>query len=256
MDVCWPNFSELSKIEKKNWSLVLQKLQDSPIFVQFVNLYYAWSAILFSMATAFILCIIYIYFMSIFAEYVAWALVFITQIGFFVIGVGSLYYYATAEEGNKKKGAALLFGICGTILSLLFSIALYCGWSQLKLAIEIVNCSADFLAQTKRVLFVPIVYYVFFFIFFLFWISCIISVESMGRIVPNPGNKVLYIPLDKDVKWDDRRKLGKTVNIILAFLIFGLFWITFFLQHSSNYVVMVTAATYYFTSNPSQIGSG
>lgn len=74
------------------------------------------------------------------------------------------------------------------------------------MAIEIVNTSADFLAATKRLLGVPILYYVILFMFFLFWIGCVICVESMGDIVPNPGDTVVYIPLDKDVNWGDRKR--------------------------------------------------
>jgi hypothetical protein len=109
---------------------------------------------------------------------------------------------------------------------LLFSICIWCKWNDLKLAIEIVNASADFLAQTKRLLATPLVYFVFLFAFFLFWLSCIICVESMGQIVPDPKDK---IPFDKDIKWDDRKEQGKIVNYMLAFLCFGLVWLVFFL---------------------------
>lgn len=78
----------------------------------------------------------------------------------------------------------------------------------------------------------------------------------MGHIVPNPGDKIQYVPLDKDVTWEDRKDQGKIVNYMLAFLFFGLVWLVFFLQASSNYVVMVTAATYYFTSSVQEHGSG
>lgn len=149
------------------------------------------------MLTAFVLCVIYIYFMSIFAEYVAWGLIFLTQIGFLALTAGSFYFYAFGN--SETKSVALLVGIIGAILSLLFCLALYCGWSQLKLAIEIVNCSADFLAATKRMLGVPILYYVFLFLFFLFWLGCVISVECMGKIVPDPDTIAGYVPLKKTI---------------------------------------------------------
>lgn len=46
------------------------------MFMQMMNLVNAWKAILFSMFTALVLSILYIYFLSIFAEYVAWGLIF------------------------------------------------------------------------------------------------------------------------------------------------------------------------------------
>jgi choline transporter-like protein 2/4/5 len=65
-----------------------------------------------------------------------------------------------------------------------------------------------------------------------------------------------YIPLAKSISWGDRKELGKTVNLMLAFLTFGLIWFTFFLQASNNYVTMVTATTFYFSSTRFEWGSG
>lgn len=42
------------------------------------------------------------------------------------------------------------------------------------------------------------------------------------------------------------------VDYLIAFLFFGLIWFTFFLTASSNYVIIVTAATYYFTGKGSE----
>lgn len=126
----------------------------------------------------------------------------------------------------------------------------------MKLSIEIVNSSADFLAHTKRLLFVPVAYYSVLFLFFLFWLACMISVESMGKITPDGEDNKLYVPLKKHVTWEDRRALGKTVNLMLGFLMFGLIWFSFFLTYSSNYITMVTASTFYFDSTREHYGSG
>lgn len=216
-----------------------------------MNLYTSYRAILFSLGMALVICTLYIYLMAIAAEYIAWALVALTQIGFIALALGSAFYATTIKVEDKtdeqmKYGALIMAAISG-IFALIFCILIWCFFKQLKLAIEIINCSADFLAATKRVLTVPFLYYVFLALFFIFWLACVICVESMGRIEPNPGNKIAYIPLDKNIEWDDRKALGKMVNYMLAFLIFGLIWFTFFLQASSNFVVMVTASTYYFS---------
>lgn len=89
----------------------------------------------------------------------------------------------------------------------------------------------------------------------MFWLACVISVESMGTITPDPQPGSSYKPLWKEVTWPDGGK-GKIANYLLAFLAFGLIWVTFFLQASANYVVMVTATTYYFTSDMGKVGSG
>jgi len=207
------------------------------------------------MGMALVLCIVYIYFMAFFANILAWIIIALTQIAFIVLCAGSFYMWMGMADNNPAKNTALIVGIITGILALLFAVSLWCGWNSLKLAIEIVNTSADFLAATKRLLAVPLLYYFFLFLFFLFWVGCVICVESMGDIVPNPGDRIQYIPLDKDVNWGDK-KLGHQVNIMLAFLTFGLIWFTFFLTASNNYVVMVTASTYYFNNDIGKEGSG
>jgi hypothetical protein len=77
-DLCWPKFSTLSADQKANWKLVVRSLEKNVVFAQIMNMTTAYRAVIFSMLTAFLLCIIYIYFMSIFAEYVAWAIIIMT----------------------------------------------------------------------------------------------------------------------------------------------------------------------------------
>jgi hypothetical protein len=145
----------------------------------------------------------------------------------------------------------LVFGITFSIAAIIFAIGLWCGWRSLSIAIEMINSSADFLAQTKRIFIVPFSYNVILILFIFFWLACIISVNCLGNINPDPSTGgVGYVPFKKTIKWDGKADLSKTVDYIIIFLSFGLVWITFFLRYSSNYVIMVTAATYYFTCKP------
>jgi hypothetical protein len=47
------------------------------------------------MATSLLLAIIYIYLMSLFAEYVAWGLIALVQIGLILMAVAGFYFYVT-----------------------------------------------------------------------------------------------------------------------------------------------------------------
>jgi hypothetical protein len=140
----------------------------------------SWKALLFSMVSSLVLSVLYIYLMSYFAEYLAWGLIFLVQISLVVIAAGGFIYYTQAS--GSKQSAALGVGIVSLVLAVVFAIALYCGWKQLTLAVEVINCSADFLTETKRLIGVPILYYLMIFIFFLFWVTAMICVESMGNI--------------------------------------------------------------------------
>lgn len=108
-------------------------LEENIIFQQLINLQVAWKAILLSMLSAFVLCIIYIYLMAFFANILAWAIIFLTQIAFIALTAASLYYWSTINENSSqlakdRKTIALVSGICFGLISLLFALALWCGW--------------------------------------------------------------------------------------------------------------------------------
>ena len=77
MDVCVPYPNSLSATEKKNWDTIVEGLRKNRIFNYFVYLISSWKAIVFSMVGSLVLSLLYIFFMSLFAEYVAWGLVFL-----------------------------------------------------------------------------------------------------------------------------------------------------------------------------------
>ena len=262
LGICFPEYDKMPEGAQKNWDQIINGLKGNPIFLQAEYLASTWKALLFSVLTSLILAIIYIYLMSLLAEYVAWALIFLVQIGLILLAVGGVVYYTQATSENKGT-TSLVVGIISAIFAMIFAVAVYCGWNQLKMSIEIINCSADFLASTKRLIGVPFIYFIFIFLFFMFWMASMISVESMGNIRASTDpafngefNEHKYLPLDKKITWDDRKQLGKTVNLMMAFLTFGLIWFTFFMDASNNYVTMVTASTFYFSSNRHKWGSG
>lgn len=230
-------------------------MKKNPLYKQLEYLAASWKSIVFSMFTSLILAILYIYLMSAVAEYVAWGLIFLVQVGLIMLSLGGLFYYTQKTGEDSEYGTAgLVAGIVAGLCAIIFCFAVYCGWNQLKMSIEIINCSADFLASTKRLIVVPFAYFFFMFLFFLFWLASVISVESMGDI--QADNDYPHIPLAKSISWEGKGEIGKTANLMLAYLTFGLIWFTFFMQASNNYVTMVTATTFYFSSNRRTWGSG
>lgn len=159
--------------------------KDNQIYSQLLNLTTCWRGLLFSLACALVLCFLYILFLSWFAEYLAWAIIILTQLGFLAVTGGAIYGYVTYKDETTKT-YALVFSIVFGLLSLIFGCCLWCGWKSLNLAIEMVNVSADFLAQTKRVFAVPFIYNLFMIVFFVFWLTCIVSLYSLGEISADP----------------------------------------------------------------------
>lgn len=101
--MCMPR--DLHGDQKANWGVVNDYLKEnSDIYMTLLNVSTASTSIMVSVLTALVLCIVYIYFMSIAAEYLAWALVFLTQIGFIVLAVGGFYVAATVKEPEVISG--------------------------------------------------------------------------------------------------------------------------------------------------------
>jgi len=75
----------------------------------------------------------------------------------------------------------ILFGI----LSVAFLLCICCGFRSLKLAIDVIDAAADFLASTKRIIFVPIFYFFIQLIVFFVWLYAFLNVASMNEFKPD-----------------------------------------------------------------------
>jgi hypothetical protein len=205
MRMCTPDLDKVPTTIKENWKRVFDYIIDNaPGGQTMKDLYNSSTAIFLSMGLAFFWGILYIFLMSIFAEYIAWGIIAITQLGFIGLTIGAFAYYTQA--GKEMKTVALLIGIAGAIMSLIVCVCIYCGWSSLKKAIDVVDASADFLASTKRVIAPPLLYFIVMTMFFFFWLGCVVCVYSMGKIVPKPDYTAagVYIPQMKDVEFQGK----------------------------------------------------
>jgi hypothetical protein len=81
---------------------LLVKLSEGSAGKYVFDLYLSSTSIFYSMGTSFVWSIVCIYFLSLFAEYVAWAIVFVVQIG--LIGgaavSGGMWVDATSEDAS------------------------------------------------------------------------------------------------------------------------------------------------------------
>jgi len=85
MGYCFPAISELKTDRPDDyakWQIAFNELLTSnPAGRQIQDMYLSSRAIYGSMAMSFVYCLVFIYLMSWFAEYIAWAMVALTQLG-------------------------------------------------------------------------------------------------------------------------------------------------------------------------------
>jgi hypothetical protein len=140
---------------------------------------------------------------------------------------------------------ALTGAIAFAILSCCFLTCVICGFRSLKLAIDVIDASADFLAETKRIILVPVFYFFVTIIIFMSWVFAYLNVASMNEIKAD----TTIIPQFKDLVWKDKK-----VTYMALFMLFGLLWLMAWIKYTCNFICMVAASTYYFNSSASSEG--
>jgi len=109
----------------------------------------------------------------------------------------------------------------------LFLCCLCVGWKSLKLAIDVIDASADFLFKTKRVIFVPFFYFVLTLIIIALWLGAFFCVLSMNDITVSE-----VVPQMKSIKWT-----SKANYYLMWYMIFALIWLVSWVEYTSQFVV-------------------
>ena len=118
----------------------------------------------------------------------------------------------------------LMVGICVFgVLALAFICCIVCGYKSLKLAINVIDASADFLDKTKRIVLVPLLYFFLTLIVVFAWFGALMCVLSVNETTPSTT-----IPQGKTIKWKD----DKTFYAFM-YMIFGILWITAWLEYTA-----------------------
>ena len=111
-----------------------------------------------------------------------------------------------------------------------------CNFQSLRVSIAIIETAADWFADTKRIMFVPFMYFILGMLLVAGWVGCMICVGSIGEI------KVHDVATQtKDVEWDTN------TTRMAWFMWFGLFWIIAFIMAANEFVVIVSTCTWYFS---------
>lgn len=205
-----------------------------------VDLYKARYVILTSMGICLAITLIYIKLMDWFAVYMAWISVIFVQGG--LIGIGFLCYSQRQDVLKKNPTAnesALWWGMLGSFVAAgIYYICLLCCFKQLRVSISIIETAADWFADTKRILFVPLGYFALGTLIFAAWATALIMVGSVttnGIIGTKPPGQI------KNVIWSNE------TYFMIYTLWFGIIWIIAFIIACNEFVVIVATVTWYFS---------
>jgi len=104
------------------------------------------------------------------------------------------------------------------------------------------------MADTKRIVALPVIYFFAQVIVVMVWFGAMICIWSIGDIVVKSGT--VNSQAGYQLKTVNFTKISEgDMYIIAMVMFFGLLWILAFLNAQQSFIVMVSGASYYFTSN-------
>lgn len=127
---------------------------------------------------------------------------------------------------------------------LLFNCMLWCFWSKVKMAIAVIDAAADFVTDTKRLVFCSIWYFILGLIIFLVWIAGMVFTAGIGKVTADPS-------------YPQGKSIGLTTPLKVMFIVqvCGIIWILAFLSAKASLVQLTSCAQYYFSSNRESTGN-
>jgi hypothetical protein len=152
-----------------------------------ITIWDAKNNILIGMGLAVVYSLAYIYLMSCFGETISWILIGVIQIGLILGSIFSFYAWKNSslffesDDTNSPK-IAMAAGIVLGLFAAIFLCMLCYGFRSLKIAIDVIDASADFLAKTKRIIIVPIIFFILTILIVFVWFLAVMSVLSVGEI--------------------------------------------------------------------------
>jgi len=174
-----------------------------------------------------------------------------TGIAYVVIGCCELMLVAgiiapqlsEGEEANKMAAS-----VVGIILFIVFNVILYCKWKNIKIAIAVIDATADFFMNTARINLVSAMYFMLTAIWFVIWLALVIGMLGIAEYNWEGRDTVTHQERSMDTSGAEIEGYD-TIKYMVYFMCFTLIWVIMYLKDSNVFVLMASVSTYYFDSN-------
>ena len=184
---------------------------------------------------AIFIALIYIKLMDWFAVYIAWVSVILIWVGLVASGI----YFYMYDQKNPSWTTATLFITLWTLAGI-YCMCFMCCFKNLRVSIAIIETAADWFADTKRIIFIPVMYFCIAILVFAMWacgIAMVASVSTTPLIGDNPGSG----DQTKVLNWSEG-----TWWMVFAMWFF-IVWIMAFIMANNEFVVVSAAVTWYYS---------
>jgi hypothetical protein len=161
------------------------------------------SSLIVCSLTGFVYACLILYFLSNFAETIAWTSIIGTQITLIAASVfcflkrnqalGLIKSENLGDNNHVNKfsmesfaGMMMFAGILLAFLALLYLVLVFYKFKHVKTAIHVIDAAAEFMVGNKRVVAVPFVYFLIMVAIVIGWFYCIIAIIGLNEIKADP----------------------------------------------------------------------
>ena len=216
---CFPkDLEELPAEFKTSWNKAVGKLKDSQAGQLFSDMQTLSVQIYSSLLLGVVYSVGFIFLMSRFATCLAYIALGIIE--FFILAAAAGCFLMATQKDVKEndKQGLLIFGGFMLLLAVLYNLILWCKWRSIKVAIAVIDATADFFAATTRIVLTSVAAFVITLVVILIWTAGVAGVVSLNNISASTTSAQ-----GKIIVWE------KNVSYMLAFMFFGLIWVVFWL---------------------------
>lgn len=156
-----------------------------------MSIYNARWVMTISIFIALILALGYIKFMDWCAYWLSWIVIALSQLALVLMGVAACMELkncnSTSPASCPNSTIAMYQATMwlSWIFAVLFCLCLACKFKSLRISIAIIETAADFFADSKRIIIVPIIYFCIAVGVFIIWFFGIMCLAASGTIMGN-----------------------------------------------------------------------
>lgn len=196
-----------------------------------------------------VVSLFYIKLLDWFADELAYCTVVAIGLSQFVVGY-LIYTKSVDIEALDPSSSSVSYYLWGAVAlwisGAIYCLCLCCNWAQLKLSVMVIDVAADFVQDTRRIVIVPIAYFLVWCLCFWIWFYGFLGVASIS---------------ESDITVSSVRAQSKEVNRseatnwMLFGMCFGMLWITSFIMAANEFALIAATITWYFSDKSKDANS-
>jgi hypothetical protein len=243
-------------------------MQESVVGSWAVDIWKARWVVLASIGVCLALSLLFIKLMDYIAIYLAWLSVIVFEAGLVMLG----FYFWNVEVEKQKRCEELteqFFTVddsdCDSnfwgwfscwLAASIYLCTIFCFFNQLRQAIRVIETAADWLADTKRMVLVPLNWFFVASLLFMLWMAGVMAIGTMTKgVIYHPPPSITdgsMIDFSQAKTWE----WHESTYWIMFLEVFGMLWLMFFIMALNEFIIIVSAATWYYSDKTQKDSDG